>query len=191
MLENDSLDRKKTETAEIVKEELSPYRAQGIFENSIITGLNETLSDEQQIHSDEPSKLDWNVDEETGEINFSIVKRTPTKEAPTGVKGARKIDQKTGKKYIDYTLSPMEQVTTYPLETSDVAKVFKKLERNVKETFIQGFEEVLAVNKSQQEKLTKALKTEVRQDEKEEMEQRLDDYKKDYTRVEKMLRALK
>lgn len=180
-----------TEYLEKRNNDLTPMRAQSIFENKVINALNNTLSEKQKVHSDERAKLEWDLDPKTDEVVFSVVKRVPTnKELPGGRDASIKVNPKTGKKYIDYKLSPNEEITTYNLETADVKKSFDTLDQEVKKIFIEGYKETLEENKNLIKKWEQTLKKELRQDEQKQLEEKIAEQEKASETMEKMLAAL-
>ncbi len=187
---------KEAKLIEQATKDLTPVRAQNIFENKIIDGLNEFLPDDSKISSTKKLKFQWHLDNQTDDIIFSVVQRTLSNERPEGESTTYVIltDPDTGEKYREEKLnqpaSQMEKVTTYILETDDVKKTFNKLDPEVKKTFINGYQESLETGKNLIKKWEQALKKTMREDEQTELNKKIKEEKLGQEETEKMLKAL-
>lgn len=199
MLEQETdMSQTKEEEQTPEKNDLTPYRAQRIFENKVINTINEELDPEDKITSLNEARLKWLVDEQTPAGRFTIIKRDGQKEpaAAEPKTYVKEKDTETGEEYlVEKMTGPVEprgqKVTAYDLDINEVKKIFNELDPAVKQLFINGWQESLVENKALAEKWTKALKNEMRRDEQEELEAKITEQELAQEKIEKMLTALR
>lgn len=180
------------------KSDLTPYRAQRIFENRVIDTINEELNADQKVTSMNKAVLKWVVDEKTPEGRFSIINHEDQK-TPDNKETKRYVEEKdpeTGEiTKVEKMTGPVnpgeETVLAYDLDNHEVKKIFNQLESAVKETFIRGWQDSYLENKALVEKFKQALKREMRRNEKKELEANITEHEIAQEKIEKMLNALK
>lgn len=123
--------------------------ARSIFENAVISAVNEGLPEEGRITSSDGNiRLEWLVDEETSSGHFVLAKRKhkPYSEADEPGEYITLVDEKTGKEYKEKKLSDQTQrsedmKSAMVLETENVKEVFHQLKPEVKQSFLDGLKE--------------------------------------------------
>lgn len=196
MLENESMNTaQNVEEMEDNESELTPYRAQSIFENAVINMANESLPEEDQIHSDEKFSLRWFIDKNFPDGHFGLMRSiTSKKNEPKPEALVTEIDEETGETFIVEKMTgpvePMEDVTIYNLNTAAVKETFMALKPEVQEIFLNGWTESLAENKTQLKKLKATLNGDLRRNEKEKINQKIGDFIQGQENIERMLEAL-
>ena len=198
MLENESMN-----TAQNIEEmddennesELTPFRAHSIFENSVINMANESLPEDQQIRSGEKFSLRWSVDKNFPDGHFKLENKMPAQKSDPEItnfifepsegdepplKTEKMPDQIVGK----------EDKIRYNLNTAAVKESFNSLKPEVREAFLNGWQEALKDSKRKQTELKTALAGTLRPDEREKLEENLADFEEGQESIEKMLEAL-
>lgn len=179
--------------------EITPFRAQHIFENAALNAINDELGEDRRLtSSDGDINLKWLADEAAPAGQFALVQKLenkPYRDEDEPGEFVFETDAKTGEKYPVRKLAGparprAEMARFYYLDSKQVRAIFDKLDPEVKKGFLDGLKEQVKENAAYTKKLKNQWKKESDPAKKAELKSQIAEEDEARAKIEKELAVL-